>query len=107
MFLQITASQFADLIKKTGYADNYSNDNIKALYDFLEEIHNGKYEFDMPEISGCFSEIDLDEANTLFELSLNHDDSPQDIKDRIEQAGGYVINIDDTDEDNIRILIAE
>ena len=107
MFLRITASQFADLIKKTGYADSYSHDNIKAIYDFLEEIHDGKYEFDMPEISGCFSEIDLDEANTLFDLSLVHDDSPQDIQDRIEQAGGYVINIDDTDEDNIRILIAE
>jgi len=108
MFLRITSSQFADLIKKTGYADNYSYDNIKAIYDFLEEIHDGKYEFDMPEIAGIFSEIDLDEANTLFELSLNHDDDPYDIRDCIEQAGVVlVVNIDDTDEDNIRILIAE
>ena len=107
MFLQITASQFADLIKKTGYKDNYSYDNIKAIYDFLEEIHDGEYEFDMPEIAGIFSELSLDEANTMFELSLNHDDDPQDIRDRIEQAGGFVINIDATDEDNIRILIAE
>lgn len=106
MFLRITASQFADLIKKTGYADNYSYDNIKAIFDFLEEIHDGKFEFDMPAIAGVFSEIDLDEANTLFELSLNHDDDPQDIRDRIEQAGGFVVNIDATT-DEYRILIAE
>lgn len=105
MFLQITASQFAGLIKNTVYKDNYSYDNARALFDYLEDLHDGKYEFDMPEISGCFSELGIDEANSRFELSLAPDDDPQDIRDRIEQAGGFVVNIDTTDE--YRILIEE
>ena len=105
MFLRITASQFADLIKKSGYDPKFSYDNTKALYDYLEERHAGEFEFDIDEICMYFKELSLAEANTLFDLSLYHDDDPQDIRDCIERSGGIVVSIDTTDKDNFRILI--
>lgn len=108
MFLRITSTQFADLIRTLGRADNFSYANTKALYDYLEERHDGGYEFDMIEIAMSFHELSLDDVNREFDLDLDHDDDdPQEIQERIERAGGDVVNIDASDEDNYRVLIAE
>ena len=105
MFLRITASQFADLIKKSGYDPKFSYGNTKALYDYLEERHAGKFEFDIDEICLYFNELSLAEVNEEFDLALDNYDHPLVIEDCIEQSGGIVVNIDTTDKDNYRILI--
>ena len=105
MFIQISSSQFADLIRTLGYADNFSYANTKALYDFLEERHAGEYKFDIDEICIYFQELSLAEVNEEFDLALDNYDHPLVIEDRIEQSGGIVVNVDIANKDNYRILI--
>ena len=58
MIKLINSSQFLDSFKDSQYSNKYSRDGLEVIYKHLEELYQGNYQLDIPEVAGAYSEYE-------------------------------------------------
>lgn len=110
IYQTIDFNSFQRAFINAGRESQFTHTGLQMLFNYIEELSNDTgqdIELDVIALCCQYSELSLDEVNEEFDLDLDHDDQPQEIKDRIERSGGIVVNIDTTNENNFRILLAD
>lgn len=95
MKMNVTFNRFNDMFLQYNRGDNFSFQNLRSLYDYLEEVFEGEYELDVIELCCTYSELSLSEMEASYGIDIEALDSADAVREALEAEGVDVIDVDD------------
>ena len=100
MKLNVSFSFFTDLFQRYGRGNNFSLDNMEALYYYLEEVYAGDYVLDVIELCCTYRELTV--KDIINEYSLDDSEASElkslendtEVLEWLVNFGINVINVD-------------
>lgn len=87
MKTSVSFSQLCDAFTAMGRADQFSYDAKRAIYDHIEELHEGEYELDVIALCVEISESDIDELVNDYSIDVSEAEDDEEEADIVE---GYL-----------------
>ena len=92
IYKRLNFNDFKAEFKSFGRENQFSENNLKALFEYLEEL--GDYELDVIELCCEYTEIDLDVLKEDFYNELSEDEIEDEIAGLSITVLAYMLNYD-------------
>ena len=104
MRMTITFDFFMGMFHHHDRGNQFSYENMRALFYYLEEAYNGDYDLDVIGLCCSYSEISLSELEDNYGIEVDFaTTTQQEIREALEELGLTVINVDS----GMRVLIED